>query len=203
MTNVARVRIVGEVMKWYVQNRTACTTNMLMNAAFLLVMSEIQAQNIRPMPLPMAMTPTRVAAVAALTLPISWKIGAAWDRTDNPAMVLIDMRPQSAHHCHVPRDSPSVKSRSERWDNSAAFGCQLVGCQPSGGFCMKSPESTATMPNAIPRYAKVGISPTVRMSSPAIGAEMSAPVPKPPTAMPVIRPRRSGNHLTRTAIGTI
>jgi len=37
----------------------------------------------------------------------------------------------------------------------------------------------------------------------ATGAVTSAPAPKPPTAIPVISPRRSGNHLTRTATGTM
>src|SRR5579863_3227113 len=32
---------------------------------------------------------------------------------------------------------------------------------------------------------------------------MREPAPKPPTAMPVMSPRRSGNHFTRTAMGTI
>ena len=37
----------------------------------------------------------------------------------------------------------------------------------------------------------------------ATGAVTRAPAPKPPTATPVIRPRRSGNHLTSTATGTM
>src|SRR5579864_8898061 len=201
--NVTIVRSVGDPMEWYVQNSTACNRYMMKNAVRRAVTSENQDQNTRPRPLPMLMTPTSVAAVKALILPSSWKIGAACETTDSPAVVFMDMRPQSAHHCQVRNDSPSVKSRSDRWDSCAAVGCQPAGCQPSGGFRMKSAESTATAPYAIPRYANVGISPTVCISFPAAGAEISEPAPKPATAIPVISPRCSGNHLTRTAMGTI
>ena len=37
----------------------------------------------------------------------------------------------------------------------------------------------------------------------ATGATITAPNPKPATAMPVIRPRRSGNHLASIAIGVM
>src|SRR5439155_5381868 len=37
----------------------------------------------------------------------------------------------------------------------------------------------------------------------AIGAVMSAPLPKPATAIPVINPRLSGNHFTSVATGTM
>jgi hypothetical protein len=51
--------------------------------------------------------------------------------------------------------------------------------------------------------AKVGRTPRDSISRVAIGAVISAPPPKPATAMPVIMPRLSGNHLTRVATGTM
>ena len=51
--------------------------------------------------------------------------------------------------------------------------------------------------------ANVSKTPTEEMRRFAIGAVTSAPAPKPATAMPVITPRLSGNHLIRVAIGTM
>ena len=122
---------------------------------------------------------------------------------DKPAAVLIDISRHKAHHCQVPSASPSVKSRSHRCDNCAAVGAQPSGFQPSGGFCMKLAAAIATIPYAIPRYANVCMTPVRCISHPAAGAEIKDPAPNPATAIPVISPRRSGNHFTRTEIGTI
>src|SRR5487761_754191 len=149
--NVTIARTVRELMAWYVQKRIASTRYIKKNAIFLVVKSETQAQKMRPAPLPIPMMPTRPAAVTALALPISWNIGAACETTDKPAVVLIDISKQRAHHCQVASAWPRVKSRSDRCDNCAAVGVQPSGLHPSGGFCMKAPAAIATIPYAIPR----------------------------------------------------
>src|SRR3984893_8641955 len=130
-------------------------------------------------------------------------MGAAWETIDNPAIVLTDMSKQIAHHCQVLKAWPRVKSRSDRCEICFADGVQPSGAHPSGGVCMNETAATAMIPYAIPRYAKVGSNPTCRISHPAAGAENNDPAPNPATAMPVMSPRRSGNHFTRTVIGTI
>jgi hypothetical protein len=45
--------------------------------------------------------------------------------------------------------------------------------------------------------------PTEETSLLAISAVTNAPPPKPATAMPVIKPRLSGNHLMSVATGTM
>src|ERR1700680_4263345 len=122
---------------------------------------------------------------------------------ERPAAVLIDISKQSAHHCQVPSASPSVKSRPHRCDNCAAVGPQPSGFQPSGGFCMKEAAAIATIPYAIPKYANVSNTPVRCISHPAAGAEIKDPAPNLATAIPVMSPRQSGNHFTRTEIGTI
>ena len=54
-----------------------------------------------------------------------------------------------------------------------------------------------------PRIANVSKTPAEEMRLLAIGAVSTAPAPKPATAMPVITPRLSGNHLIRVATGTM
>ena len=54
-----------------------------------------------------------------------------------------------------------------------------------------------------PRIANVSNTPTEETRLLAIGAVRTAPAPKPATAMPVITPRLSGNHLISVAIGTM
>src|ERR1700688_2734356 len=130
-------------------------------------------------------------------------MGDAWETTDKPAIVLIDMSAHSAHHCHVLNAWPKVYSRSDRCDNCTALGVQPAGFQPSGGFLMSAPAETAMTPYAAPRYENVESNPTCCISHPAAGAANNAPTPNPATAIPVIRPRRSGNHFTRTVIGTM
>ena len=58
-------------MLWYVQKSTAWIRNIRKNAVFLVVRSEIHAQNTRPTPLPMLTTPTKPAAEMAFKRPIS------------------------------------------------------------------------------------------------------------------------------------
>ena len=65
-----------------------------------------------------------------------------------------------------------------------------------------APPVTATK-YATPRIAKVCSTPTEAINRVAIGAVMSAPAPKPVTAIPVISPRLSGNHFTSVATGTM
>ena len=43
----------------------------------------------------------------------------------------------------------------------------------------------------------------LRSMAVATGLVMTAPKPKPPTAMPVMSPRLSGNHFTSIAIGVM
>src|ERR1700730_11523543 len=129
-------------------------------------------------------------------------MGAAWETIDNPAIVLTDISKQIAHHCQVLNASPRVKSRSDRCEICFADGVQPSGAHPSGGFCMNEPAETGMIPYAIPRYAKTDSNPTAH-TLPAAGAENNDPAPNPATAMPVMSPRRSGNHFTRTVIGTM
>ena len=68
---------------------------------------------------------------------------------------------------------------------------------------MNEPAAMAMTPYATPRYANVGINPTCCINHPAAGAENNDPAPNPATAIPVMSPRRSGNHFTRTVIGTM
>jgi len=67
----------------------------------------------------------------------------------------------------------------------------------------KTGDTTWATKYAAPRMAKVFIAPTCAISRVATGAVSSAPAPKPATAMPEIIPRRSGNHFTSVATGTI
>ena len=53
------------------------------------------------------------------------------------------------------------------------------------------------------RNALVGIDGSAAMSRWPSGAVMTAPKPKPATAMPVMRPGLSGNHFCSMAIGTM
>src|SRR5260370_27113113 len=130
-------------------------------------------------------------------------MGAAWETIDNPAMVLIDISEQIAHHCQVLNACPRVKSRSDRCEICFAVGVQPSGFQPSGGFCMNETAAIAIIPYAIPRYAKVGSNPTCCINHPAPGPENNDPAPNPSTAMPGSRPRRSRHPLTTTVIDTI
>src|SRR5260370_1843961 len=193
---------VREEMLWYLQKRIASTRYIAKNAVLRVVKSDIQAQKMRPTPFPTLITPTRPAAAAALALPISWKMGAACETIDNPAMVFTDINMQIAHHCHVLNASPRVKSRSHRCEICFADGVQPCGAQPSGGFCMNEPAATAMIPYAIPRYANVGINPTCRISHPPARAKHTNPAPNPPTAIPVMNPRRAGNNFASTLIRT-
>ena len=68
---------------------------------------------------------------------------------------------------------------------------------------MKIDAPTTRIKFAIPRIANVCNTSVPAISRVAIGAVTSAPAPKPATATPVMKPRRSGNHLTSVAIGTI
>src|SRR4030095_9351413 len=67
----------------------------------------------------------------------------------------------------------------------------------------KTPPAPVTIRTPAPRHANVGSTPTVSMRRVATGAVTSAPAPNPPTATPVMNPRLSGNHFTRTATGTM
>src|SRR5258708_36995112 len=116
-------------------------------------------------------------------------------------MVLSAIHMRTAHRCHVLNASPRVKSRSHRCEMCFADGVQPSGVQPSGGFRMNEPAATAMIPDAIPRYANVGINPTCRISHPAAGPENNDPAPNPAAAIPVLKPRRPGNHFTSTLIG--
>ena len=53
------------------------------------------------------------------------------------------------------------------------------------------------------RNAAVGTSGLFLIRACAIGAVTTAPKPNPPTARPVMSPRRSGNHFCSMAIGTM
>ena len=78
-------------------------------AIFLVVTSDIHAQNTRPRPFAILITPTRPAAYAELAFPNSpedW--GWPGEMIDNPAIVLRERKRLNAHHCHVFTASPRV-----------------------------------------------------------------------------------------------
>ena len=68
---------------------------------------------------------------------------------------------------------------------------------------MKNAAPTTMIRYTTPRMAKAENTPTEVTSAFAINAVTKAPPPKPATAMPVIKPRLSGNHLMSVATGTM
>ena len=74
---------------------------MVTNVHRLLIVSETQAQKIRPTALPMLAIPTIPAATTASTLAISWNIGDSCEMIEMPAEVFRNNSAHSAHHCHV------------------------------------------------------------------------------------------------------
>ena len=68
---------------------------------------------------------------------------------------------------------------------------------------MQSPAPMTASRYTMPKMENVRSGPTCAMSRVAMGAATSAPEPNPATAMPVIMPRRSGNHFTSVATGTM
>lgn len=67
---------------------------------------------------------------------------------------------------------------------------------------MKMADPATKAKEVQPSHTKVCRTPMDWMSRVAIGAVTRAPAPKPATATPAMKPRRSGNHFTRVAMGT-
>ena len=164
-------------------------------------MSENHAHRNRPHPLAIEMIPTNAAAAAELTCEISCAIGAACEMIEIPAAVFKNNVNHNPYHCQVSSACRSVKASGA--EPPAAEGLKPCGVYPSGGFLMTVAARARIMKYAIPRTTNVLETPTVAINLSAIGAVISAPAPNPATAMPVIRPRLSGNQPIRVASGTI
>src|SRR5260221_9314267 len=87
---------------------TAWSKNMIKKTFLRPIASEDQAQNSRPMPLPMEMTPTMPAPTAALTPLISCAIGEACEMMLIPAVTFRKSIAQRTYHCQMDRASLSV-----------------------------------------------------------------------------------------------
>src|SRR5579859_756361 len=94
------VRIAAEEVPGSIQKSPNWSKNIVTKVHRLVIVSEIQAQKIRPTAFPMLAMPTIPAATTTLALPISWNIGDSCEMIEMPAEVFRNRSAHRAHHCH-------------------------------------------------------------------------------------------------------
>ncbi len=109
------------------QKMTACSGNIKRNTDRRPMKSDSHAHSKRPAPLAIEMIPTMRAASAALTLVISWAIGAACEMIAIPAVVLRNSSVHSPYHCQLRIASGSVYALAARCFRWAAAGVHPGG----------------------------------------------------------------------------
>src|SRR4051794_15486263 len=91
------------------------------------ILSETHAQNTRPVPLKMEITPTIPAAANGDTFASCWASGDAWLITMIPAETFRNSMNHNSQNCHV-----RIAWDTEKSTVVAAFSTAPVGTQPSG-----------------------------------------------------------------------
>src|SRR6266852_9164467 len=100
-TKTTNVRTPAELMLGRAQKRATWARNITAKVVRRVIESDAHAQNTLPSAFPMLATPTKLAAVTALTRPSSWNNGDSCEMIEMPAEVFRKRSSHSAHHCQV------------------------------------------------------------------------------------------------------
>ena len=132
---------------------------------------------------------------------LRWRADQTWQELVTEA----GLDPAEIHLVRLYDEAPVVMVSKEHLLAAWTEDDGDVGADELADETFWNPADYASAPVTDPLDAPEEVAAGERMAIKlaATGAVMSAPAPKPMTAMPVARPRRSGNHLTSVEIGAI